>query len=61
MRNLRAAPDLRSPLSKAQELRRQAVFIEAAVAAALFLSIFTLLLAIAETPVATAWKLGALA
>jgi hypothetical protein len=61
MRDVCGVPELRSTLTKVQELRRQAAYVEAAVAAALFLSICTLLLAFAGGPMAAVWKLGAIA
>ena len=50
MRNLPAAPELRSPQSLLRRLRRNAVLIEIAVALAIVVSICTLVYAIAHVP-----------
>lgn len=52
MQNHRATPELRSPLSQMQDLRRKSAYLNAAVAAALILSLCTLIYALADGPIA---------
>jgi uncharacterized membrane protein len=62
MRNLPAAPELRSPQSLLRRLRRNAVLIEIAVALAIVVSICTLVYAIAHVPsVASTMSVAAMA
>jgi hypothetical protein len=62
MRNLPAAPELRSPQSLLRRLRRNAVRIEIAVALAIVVSICTLVYAIAHVPaIASTMRVAAMA
>jgi hypothetical protein len=61
MRNLRTAPELRSPQSLLRKLRRNAARIEIAVALVIVVSICTLLYAIARDPALASLKAAMLA
>jgi hypothetical protein len=55
------APELRSPRSQIQDLRRETAYLEATVATALVLSICTLVLALTDWSVSLARTVSALA